>query len=176
PAPQAAPAMRPPPGREYDAATPLAVDLDNSPPAGGGGVTAAAVCLLVAALIGALVNGYFGVSFLVLKGNPAEFDRVMNEAINRNPNIQADQRDQAREVMIWFRDYGIGSFGALAGLNLLTALGAVMMLARRGYWLAVLGCLAALNPVNFGCCFLVQIPFGIWGLIVLLGSGRRAFR
>jgi hypothetical protein len=64
----------------------------------------------------------------------------------------------------------------LFGLNLLTVLAAVMMLIRRGYVLAVIGCVLALNPVNLPGCLLL-VPFGIWGLIALLSEpGRRAFR
>ena len=77
---------------------------------------------------------------------------------------------------IWLRDNGPAAFGAIMGVNLLTALGALLMLMRRGYLVALVGCIAALNPVNVPCC-LLQVPFGIWGLIALLSdSGRRAFR
>jgi hypothetical protein len=169
-------AMRPPPGREYDAvARPVDDYTAQAPASGGASLTAPAVCLLIMSLLGVFGNGYFAASFLILKGDPAAFDKAMNEAIDKNPNIQPDQREQAREMMNLARDHGAASFGGLAALNLLTVLGAIMMLLRKGYWLAVLGCIVALNPANFGCCFVVQIPFGIWGLIVLLGSGKRAF-
>jgi hypothetical protein len=163
--------MRPPPGREYDAVA-RPVDDFAAPAPATGSLTAAAVCLLVASLIGVLGSAYFAASFFVLKQNPAEFDKAMAEAIERNPNLKPEDRDMAKAIL---RDYSVPAFGTLTALNLITALGAVMMLLRKGYWLAVLGCIVALNPVNFGCCMVVQIPFGIWGLVVLLGSGKRAF-
>jgi hypothetical protein len=50
------------------------------------------------------------------------------------------------------------------------------MLTCRMYWLALLGALAALNPIDC-CCVDINIPFAIWALIVLLSAdGRAAFR
>jgi hypothetical protein len=66
--------------------------------------------------------------------------------------------------------------GIMLGLNVLTILGAAMMLQRRLYAVAVIGAIAALNPINCPCCFL-EAPFGVWALIVLLNSNvRRGFQ
>jgi hypothetical protein len=177
PVPQAAPLLRSPPGREYDAGSAAGVDAAPAPQAPGGGYTAAAICLLVTALLGALSNGWTAVSFVAARANPAEFDREFDRQMNQqHKDMSPEQREQIKQIMTTAKDYGPGAFAGLAALNLLSALGAIMMLMRRGYWLAVLGCLAALNPVNFGCCLLGQVPFAIWGLVVLLGSGKRAFR
>ena len=164
-------------GREYDANARVVSGDYGYVLLRAARLTAPAVCLLVTSLIGALANGYMTFSLVVLKNHPAEFDKVIQDAIARNPNMPAAQQAQMKEWMNWFRDHGTGPFGVLLALNLVTALGAIQMLRRRMYGLAVLANILALNPVNFGCCFLFQVPFGLWGLIVLfMGESRRAFQ
>jgi uncharacterized membrane protein YuzA (DUF378 family) len=66
--------------------------------------------------------------------------------------------------------------GILLGLNVLTILGAAVMLQRRIYALAIIGAIVALNPLNCPCC-VMQAPFGVWALIVLLNADvRRSFQ
>jgi hypothetical protein len=49
-----------------------------------------------------------------------------------------------------------------------------MLYARRFPW-AVIACITVMIP-NCECCFLLGIPFGVWGLIVLYQPNvRRAF-
>ena len=179
PAPAARPAAdRPPPGREYDAGARSVPDgNERNRPTSGAGLTAPALCLLVTSLLGILVNGYMAMVFVEAKNKPNEYNQAIEDAIKQQPNLQPPQQAQFREGANWFRDNGTAPFGVLLALNLVTALGAVQMLRRRTYGLALLGCIFALNPVNFGCCFVVQVPFGLWGLIALLtGDGRAAFR
>jgi hypothetical protein len=179
PAPVVRPAAdRSPPGREYNTvARAVGEDYDRGPPSAGTGLTAPAVCLLVTSLIGVILSGFMTLTFVEANNDPEEFDRAMQQEIDRNPNLQPAQRAQAKRWMDLAREYGTATFGTLLALNLVTALGAVQMLRRRMYGLAVLGCVLALNPANISCCFLGQAPFGLWGLIALLtDDGRRAFR
>jgi hypothetical protein len=148
----------------------------SPPPASGAGLTAPAVCLLVTALLAVLSNGYTALSFVAIQANPAEFDRELERQMDQHKDMTPEQREQIKQFMTGFKDYGLGTFAVLAVLNLITALGAAMMLARKAYGLAVLGCVLGLNPVNVGCCFVLQVPFALWGLIVLMGSGKQAFR
>lgn len=166
-------AVRPPPGREYDAVSPVEY---GEPAPSRAALTAPAICLLVSSCLAAFMFAGLSLSLVELRSDPAEFDRAMEQALNNNPKMRGPQREQAKEWMLWTRDNGPSVFGALFALNALTAIGAILMLTQRGYWIAVLGCVAALNPVNLPCC-LLQLPFGIWGLIALMSeSGRRAFR
>jgi hypothetical protein len=176
PVPAVRPAPAPPPGREYDAAYHAPQDDDYRRPAGGGGLTAAAIALLVVGLLSTLIFGIMARASIVIKSDPAQFDQLLREVEDRNPNIDQDERDQLRQLLGWFRDNGAVACGIEAALNLITVLGAIMMLVRRGYGLAMLGCVLALNPTNLPGCIL-QMPFGIWGLVALFSeSGRRSFR
>jgi NADH:ubiquinone oxidoreductase subunit 5 (subunit L)/multisubunit Na+/H+ antiporter MnhA subunit len=169
PAPQVAPAS----GPSY------ADDSEARVHRGRGMLTAPAVCLLIVAVLSGLLNFFllaFGVS---VESDPAEFRDQLQAHMARNPNLTPEQRrtleqlDKNPEQLAWWCEIiGGGSVAAAA----LTALGAIAMLARRMYWLALLGALAALNPIDC-CCVDVNIPFAIWALIVLLSAdGRAAFR
>jgi hypothetical protein len=148
---------------------------DSGPRPGGGGLTAAAIALLIVSILSAVFCGYFALASTVIKNDKAQFDDALREVEDANPNLDLNQKAMVRRWLTWFRDSGAMACGIEAALNLVTVLGAIMMLVRRGYGLAVLGCLLALNPTNCPGCFLA-VPFGIWGLVALLGeSGRRQF-
>jgi len=54
--------------------------------------------------------------------------------------------------------------------------GAIAMLRVRGYSLAMAGAISAMIPCEIYCC-LPCLPFGIWGLVMLLSwDVKRAFR
>jgi hypothetical protein len=160
------------------AAPAYADDADAQVYRGRGRLTAPAVCLLIVSLLSGL-NLFvlaFGAS---VDADPAEFRNQFRAQMDRNPNLTPQQRQQFEEIaknpepIIWW-SYVIGG-GSLAAA-VLTALGAIAMLARRMYWLALLGAFAALNPINC-CCVDLNIPFAIWALIVLFSAdGRAAFR
>jgi hypothetical protein len=171
------PAVRPPPGREYDANAPTISDAygHDVPPAGAG-LTAPAVCLLVTSLIGVIFSGYTAIAFVQVKNQPAEYDKAVQDAIAKNPKMTAEEQEVFKQWAKLALDYGPPTCGTLFGLNLVTAFGAMQMLRRRMYGLAIFASVLALNPANVACCFLCQTPFGLWALIVLLsGNGRRAF-
>jgi hypothetical protein len=178
PAPTAQPAAdRPPPGREYDANAPVVAPIDYAPPAGNP-VAAPAVALLVVSLLG-VISDLLGIGWAKLaKDNPQVFQQQLQRQLEADPNLTPQDRQQMEKMLSLENvthflnlDCGIS-----LALNLVTALATVQMLRRRTYALAVLGCVLALNPANVPMCAL-QVPFGIWGLIVLLTeNGRRAFR
>ena len=114
----------------------------------------------------------FGLS---VEADPQEFRDQFRAQMDRNPNITPQQRQQFEElaknpekVTWWCYLFGGGSLAAAA----LTAFGAIAMLVRRMYWLALLGALAALNPIDC-CCLDLNIPFAIWALIVLASADGR---
>jgi hypothetical protein len=142
-------------------------------------LTAPAVCLIIVSLLSGFVNAFVLLFGLSVQADPAEFRDQFRAQMDRNPNLTPQQRQQFEELaknpepIIWW-SFVIGG-GSLAAA-VLTGLGAIAMLARRMYWLALLGALAALNPVDC-CCVNANIPFAIWALIVLLSAdGRAAFR
>src|SRR5262249_37085574 len=98
--------------------------------------------------------------------------------LDKNPQFNPQQRQQLADFVsaenLAPKMINVGSVSLVAAF--LTTLGAIAMLTRRMYWLALLGALAALNPIDC-CCVDVNIPFAIWALIVLLSAnGRAAFR
>ncbi len=61
-------------------------------------------------------------------------------------------------------------------VSLVSLTGAVAMIRRRVWWLAIVGCFVAIFNVNEFCC-LLGAPAGIWGLIVLFNENtRRTFQ
>ena len=167
--------MRPPPGRDYDA---VARPVDGEPVvSSGSSLTAPAICLLIASLLscGSDVLGLLWAQ--AARSNPLEFERAIDRELDKQRDMKPEDRQQMKEMMsldniVHFLHLDCG--GSLA-LNIITALGALQMLRRRTYGLAVVGCLLALNPANLPCC-MVQVPFGIWGFVVLLGNAKHAFR
>ncbi|HEY1376050.1 MAG TPA: hypothetical protein VGF55_04620, partial [Gemmataceae bacterium] len=93
PVPRAAPtAGAPPTVQPYNGGRPQAVDFAGpayGPPAGGA-LTAPAVALLVVSLLSALFCGYMTISFVAVGHNPAEFDRIMQDAFRQHPEIQGE--------------------------------------------------------------------------------------
>ncbi len=66
-------------------------------------------------------------------------------------------------------------FGVSIFLLLLSAVGAIQMLRQRTYGLAVTAVIVAVVPTN--CLWCLTLPFGIWGLVVLLDPEvRKSFR
>ena len=62
-----------------------------------------------------------------------------------------------------------------AGVSLFTAIGGFLILRGRGYWLALLACVAAILNVNHACCFPGTVA-GLWGILVLVrDEGRKHF-
>jgi hypothetical protein len=138
-----------------------------------------AIALLIVSLLATLLWGFVILSAQAVKSQPqAMWDAEIQKQLDQNPQLTAEERTKlvemlTRENVAYYMTVG-GGIGV--ALNLLTALGAVMMMRLRGYGLAVLGSILALNPLNTPCC-LLEVPFGLWALIVLLnGDVRRAFR
>src|SRR5437016_3807923 len=97
---------------------------------------------------------------------PAVWDAQMQQQLDQNPQLTAEERAKFLELLT---QENVAYYTMLCGaiglaLNLLTVLGAVMMMRLRGYGLAMLGSILALNPLNAPCC-LLEMPFGLWALI-----------
>jgi len=169
---RAVPPVAPASGPSY------ADDVDVQAHRGRGLLMAPAVCLLIVGVIGGLVNAFVLMSGFDVQANPVAFEQQFRDELDRNPNFNPQQRQQlltavtADAAAKWL----ISGGGLGLAMSVLTALGAIAMLSRGMYWLALLGALAGLNPVNC-CCLDLNLPFAIWALIVLLSAdGRAAFR
>jgi len=173
------PIVRPAPLPSPVAAPAYADDTEARAHRGRAMLTAPAVCLLIVSVLSGLLNVFVLLFGMSVEADPAEFRDQFRVQMDRNPNLTPQQRQQFEELaknpepIIWW-SYVIGG-GSLAAA-VLTGLGAIAMLTRRMYWLALLGALAALNPLDC-CCLDLNIPFAIWALVVLLSAdGRAAFR
>ena len=86
-------------------------------------------------------------------------DKINQDFSNLPPSLQR-----------WFmQDHGITNvLSSLLGMALNGAVlfGAIRMRQLRGHTLAIVTCILAMFPCNC-CCFLFNIPFAIWGLVVL---------
>jgi hypothetical protein len=179
PAPQEAPPVRPAGAPAAELTSAYADDTEARAYRGRSNLTAPAVCLLIMSILAGIMYGFWFMFGLSIEADPAEFKAQMRAEMDRNPNLTPQQRQMVEE---WINDPArTASFvkvycSVSLACAVLTAFGAIAMLARRMYWLALLGAIAALNPVNC-CCLDLNIPFAIWALIVLLSAnGRAAFR
>jgi hypothetical protein len=95
----------------------------------------------------------------------------------QDPNLPPQFRDFFQKVADGMNPQTVRTSNLImAGLNVIVLIGAVQMLRLQSYWTAFLGAILALNPINCPCC-LMQLPIGLWALILLLnGDVRRAFR
>ena len=134
------------------------------------------MALLITSILGMGV-GVLGLLFAgQIHANPNGFDADIHKALDDNPDLQPDQRITLKEVLTAenVASYtatccGIGLVG-----NLAVMLGAIQMMRMRLYGFALLATVLALIPISPVC--IVQAPFGIWGLIVLMDSNvRRSF-
>jgi hypothetical protein len=176
PVPQAAPPPTVlPAGPSYgpDYAPPYADDPEAVAWRARSSLKVPAFVLLVLAGLGVLI-GIFQVARA--EENVQQFQQELQQ-MAQDPNAPPQLRDFLQKLSASLNPERMRTSGVVfLGQHLLTFFGAVQMLRLRTYWLAVLGCVVALNPINCPCCML-EAPFGLWGLIVLLNAGvRAAFR
>lgn len=139
-----------------------------------------AVILLVLSGMNLIWNCYSILSSREMVSDPDAFEVRMHQEIDRQPNLKAEDRDRLKtwfsaEVIKQYSSWILVCPGIMTVASLLTVLGCVQMLRLRAYGLCVLGGILALNPLNCPCC-LLEVPFAIWALVVLLNSDvRRAF-
>jgi len=121
-----------------------------------GRLTAPAICLLIT---GILWLGYAVLNTVVVVAQGGA-----ENAMKDNPLLKGGDDAQQAGFMLGF--WGAMLLGPILGI-LVTA-GASCMLARKLRGLAIAGNIAAMIPCS-PCC-LLGIPFGIWGLVVLLNA------
>lgn len=146
----------------------------------GNSLRTPAVILLVLSVLNLLFSSYSILSSRSITADPDAAEVQFHQEIDRQPNLKAEDRDALKK---WFSAENIRLYstwilacpGIFAVSSLLTVIGCVQMLRLRAYGLCILGSILALNPVNCPCC-LLEVPFAIWALVVLLNSDvRRAF-
>lgn len=54
-----------------------------------------------------------------------------------------------------------------AAMNGLVLFGAIKMMRLESRSLAIVACIVAMLPVTIGCCCILGLPFGIWGLVAM---------
>lgn len=153
--------------------------------------------LIAAGAIGAAVNGLLLTIFLIRPG--ADKDYAMSQVLLlRTGGLFAEAREAARDpdkelpepdleelareeaeneaVAEAWATYMVPVHAAFLPISLLAFAGGIAMLTSRYYWLAVLGCFAAMINLNNMCCIPGGIS-GLWGLLVLIrDDGRACFR
>ncbi len=163
------------------------------------------IALLILGTAGAVANGYIAVDAATRPGADLEQSRrqvgdlrnldemtgpksTKKEKLAEAPTpldlIAAVAGQAAATGVILHRDEALAQAWApavvpinatFAGVSLFSALGGFLILRGRGYWFALLACLAAILNVNHACCFPGTVV-GLWGLLVLVrDEGRRHF-
>lgn len=166
-------------GHRFTPTAPAGVSVAYGGPPRADGLTAPAIALLITSILTAVLNLGGTLSIIPANQDPAEFNKQMQQQIEakRKPNMKPEEIEVLDKMSDVMTADNIKAWGnPYCGLSWLTGLltlgGAIAMLARKAYGLAVVGCLAAFFPSP--CC-LLQAPFGLWGLIALMG-GKASFR
>jgi hypothetical protein len=73
----------------------------------------------------------------------------------------------------WMAFLFSGAYAVIVGvvgliMNGVIAFGGYTMMKLGSYALAMTGTIVAMVPCNPACCCLLQVPFGIWALVILL--------
>ena len=124
----------------------------------------AGVCLLVVSILGLLSGGLrLGLAI----GAPDQLKKIMAN----NPMFGGGGMPAGLDIVMVVLVAGI----IFTAMSLLSLAGAMCMIRRKLWGLAVAGCfLAMFNPTD-GCCIL-GLPVGIWGLVVLFNENtKRSF-
>jgi hypothetical protein len=156
-----APLMPATPSPEYDPSEPY--DEPGRPPApwqfdqnvregANRLVTPPAVCLLITGILGVLANCVRAVVVLAGGGQPPGADV---------PDFMRKAMEMVTPEMVLISSLVFGS------VSLLIVLGAIQMLRRRMYGLAIASSVLAMINIECLCCAF-GLPIGIWSLAVLL--------
>jgi hypothetical protein len=113
--------------------------------------------------IGMLVFSVLGLGFMAIIAVVAAAD----------PNILFRQVGPDPAERAGAIGFFIGYFGLGFVTRALQILGAIAMLRRRGYGLALAGAISAVIPCEIYCC-LPSLAFGIWALIMLNSATVKA--
>jgi len=129
--------------------------------AAGNAAVAPGIALLVIGTLGLLAALYY--LLVIGRLDPQEMQAMLKQ--QAPPDMPAEQVEQIGQLA--FGPPARTFHGVFAGVNLLIIMGAIAMLSRRLYAVAVLGSVLAIVNIE-GCCCLLGIPVGIWSLVVLL--------
>lgn len=113
-----------------------------------------AICLIVVAALG-IVLFLFGAIGSMLPPRPIP------------PNLPAEWQSLLQKMQS-----ERGPLGGLmdlffAAMNGLVLFGAIKMLKLQSRTLVMIACIIAMLPFTVCCCFVLGLPFGIWGLVVI---------
>ncbi len=147
----------------------------------------AMAALLLLGVSGMVVNGYYAVQFA---SDPTALEKFADSTLSQMVSVQmfgAPKKDEKndwdpettnRRAKEWVAEHGdrmkamTYAFGVV---SLFVAIGGLTFALRKPYWLAWVGCVAAMVNLNHGCCF-PGIVAGIWSMAVLFSNeGRRYF-
>jgi predicted Zn finger-like uncharacterized protein len=159
------------PADDYEDSAPEQDDYGDERPrrrrrrrrSGGGAagrVMAPAICMLIVAALGFLINSLSLVTALALPPEKVEAG---------DPPFVQEFKKNSRGPL------AAGVQGLCVLMSLVTVFGSIQMMRTQTYGLAMTATI--LSMLNFGnCCCLFGLPFGIWGIAVLMnGDVKEAF-
>jgi predicted Zn finger-like uncharacterized protein len=121
-----------------------------------------AICLIVAGVLGMLVD-LANLAIFVAAPEKTKHDmQVRQEEMHKQFNLGGEIPPPDMVFGI-----GIAMHAGFAVLSLVCVVGAIQMLRRRMYGLAMLGAVLPIINCDNGCCCL-GLPLGIWAFIMLL--------
>jgi hypothetical protein len=157
---------------EYrDQLDPYAASSEGQRLAARGRVTGPAIVLIIGGILNLLFGTYFVINaWFTYQLPPEDYERTMDA-------IQPGKVQQLKKQNVDMQTLGVWINSILAILTLLAGVimvaGGGFMLALKMWGLAVFASILALISPG-GCCCILGLVGGIWGLVVLLNSEVRA--
>jgi hypothetical protein len=91
------------------------------------------------------------------------------------PAMVALQQEADAELAETWAPFVLPVHAAFAGISFLAVLAGICTYRGRGYWLALLGSMAAIININMMCCVPGAVA-GLWGILTLVrDEGRKHF-
>lgn len=143
-----------------------------NPQAAKGKLTPVGICLIIVGVLSILFGAYMGFSgFATLMIDP---DQLLEQMKENDPAGMEQMAEQGIDPSQWFQAAGV-SIAIWGILNFLCGLivvwGGVCCLRVKGRMMAMIASILAVIPI-FQCC--LGIPFGIWGIVVLMAPDVKA--
>lgn len=158
-------------------------DDDDRPrrrgPAAAGRAALPGLFLIINGLVGIVV--WVGLAGVTL-ADPMLYVEFLRKvaADSQDPRQKKELEDKAQEIEDELKaNPGANTVGTVVqtgvavGLNALGVVGGIMMRSGRGWGLGLAGSVVSAVPCLTGCC-VTGVPFGIWGVVVLLNGDVRA--
>jgi hypothetical protein len=132
-------------------------------PAGGGDTRDAAKRAVMGPAIALIVTAGLGIALYLLYALLFFAGSAVVAKQAPPPNLPPE----GQAVYRYFQSLGGVLYLFFAAMNVVVLFGAIKMLRLESRTFALVACIIAMLPFTTFCCCILELPFAIWGLVVL---------